>query len=229
MFVYYSGLNESAGAGPLHEVDEFRSGDNSLHQNNEDLQQRQIQQQLQQQQQQQQHPRLPALTPLRFGSSNLPNQQPGSHDGLSPPDEHGQTNFDGVGGADRDGAGSCDGSGNVSAAVADEDGDVQILDSGNGGFWSHPAEGTCEVDFHADNNGPNADDENAAVNSLPLTKAEGLEGEIGGGQVVPFVNHEEEKVRPRLPDTSVLLSFFSCLRRSDMPSFLDASVRNASL
>ena len=159
----------------------------------------------------------------------MSNQQPGSHDGLSPPDEHGQTNFDGVGGADRDGAGSCDGSGNVSAAVADEDGDVQILDSGNGGFWSHPAEGTCEVDFHADNNGPNADDENAAVNSLPLTKAEGLEGEIGGGQVVPFVNHEEEKVRPRLPDTSVLLSFFSCLTRCDMPSFLDASVRNASL
>jgi len=180
----YDGANEG-GAGPLHEVDEFGQGDAFQSPNADDSYHRQ-QQILQQQQRPPARP--PPLTPIRFGSLGpaTPNNNNNAaqmqtllrRDGLAAFPE---------GGGFSDGGG--DGGGGEGEAGA-ADGEVQILDAGHGDFWSSSstAEGAHDA---AESRG----DENAVVHGSALPKTEGLEAEIGGGQVVPFVNHEDEKFK----------------------------------
>jgi len=179
----YDGLNEVAGSGPLHEVDEFGTGDSFQSHNADDAYQQQQQILPSQQQHQQQRP--PPLTPIRFGSLGpaTPNnslaqlQTMARREGLSSPGAQGVAEYGVIGvGGDGTGAG---------------DGEVQILEPGNGDFWAPPGDGANEQNEHGENR---VADENLA-NCPTLPKAEGLESEIGGGQVVPFVNHEEDKFK----------------------------------
>ena len=181
-----TGANEG-GAGPLHEVDEFGPGDAFQSPNADDSYHRQ-QQILQQQQQQQRPPaRPPPLTPIRFGSLGpaTPNNNNNAAQMQTLLRRDGLAAFPEGGGFGDGGGGGGDGEGETGAA----DGEVQILDAGHGDFWSSSSSADGGHDA-AESRG----DENAVVHGSALPKTEGLEAEIGGGQVVPFVNHEDEKV-----------------------------------
>jgi len=172
----YDGVNE-CGSGPLHEVDEFGTGDAFQTSNADDSYHRQ-QQILQQQRSQ---PRPPPLTPVRFGSlgPSTPNNNNNAaqlqtllrHDGLAASGFPEGGEFGGHGGEGEAGA---------------AEGEVQILDAGNGDFWSSADGATDAAEPRGDEN---------AIHASALTKTEGLEADVGGGQVVPFVNHEDEKFK----------------------------------